>query len=363
MQEKRSIITAGQLFSLLFVARAVIMITINTVLAGGGRMVDNLVSCAASLVLSFVFIVPIWLLQRRDRSKNVLEHAYSISKILGVIAAVFYSIYFILVDSYYLSFFEIFFSNVIDETLPLWIVAAGVMILAAYAGLKGLQAIARTAVFGMVLICAGVLFIVASLAPKMDSMNYEPLFFNGAQQSITGVFLFLGRSTGFASMALVLPQVRGKIRRGFSIWNVGVYLLMALVLIVMVGALGNYMNNQLFPVYTASQVASAGVLENLDAIFTGVWVSGLFIKVSFDLYLIFRCVAQAVHKTAGKYAVIAAAAFIGVFSILISDSHRLQTVFYGPYLLFPATALAGFLIPLLILLVQGIQKRRKKHES
>ena len=87
--------------------------------------------------------------------------------------------------------------------------------------------------------------------------------------------IHISQSTGFATMALILPQVKGKRKKGFIIWNVAIYSFMALLIFVMVGSLGSFVKSQLFPVYTMSELAEAGPFSRLDAVFIGVWITGL----------------------------------------------------------------------------------------
>ena len=71
--QKQYRISAGQLFSILFVNRSVIMLTHNTLLGGGENMVDNILSALLALVLNFVLILPLYFLHRRNPQENVLE--------------------------------------------------------------------------------------------------------------------------------------------------------------------------------------------------------------------------------------------------------------------------------------------------
>ena len=59
--------------------------------------------------------------------------------------------------------------------------------------------------------------------------------------------LFLGRSTGLATLAILLPATKGKKKIGFTVWNVITYLLMSIIMVIMVGVLGNAIQTQMFP--------------------------------------------------------------------------------------------------------------------
>ena len=111
--QKQYRISAGQLFSILFVNRSVIMLTHNTLLGGGENMVDNILSALLALVLNFVLILPLYFLHRRNPQENVLETGERlVGKPGAILLAVFYGLYFMAIDSYYLSFFQIFLNNI-----------------------------------------------------------------------------------------------------------------------------------------------------------------------------------------------------------------------------------------------------------
>ena len=120
--QKQYRISAGQLFSILFVNRSVIMLTHNTLLGGGENMVDNILSALLALVLNFVLILPLYFLHRRNPQENVLETGERlVGKPGAILLAVFYGLYFMAIDSYYLSFFQIFLNNIMEPLMPVWL--------------------------------------------------------------------------------------------------------------------------------------------------------------------------------------------------------------------------------------------------
>ena len=238
--QKQYRISAGQLFSILFVNRSVIMLTHNTLLGGGENMVDNILSALLALVLNFVLILPLYFLHRRNPQENVLETGERlVGKPGAILLAVFYGLYFMAIDSYYLSFFQIFLNNIMEPLMPVWLVALAFVAVVCYAAYLGIEAIARTAGFALAIILIGMVWIGVALLPKIQWINYDPFLYNGPKQLFTGTALFLARSTGFSTMALLLPRVSGKKKLKFCIWNTGIYCLMIFLLLGMVGVGGS----------------------------------------------------------------------------------------------------------------------------
>ena len=357
---EKNFISALQLFTALFICRLIIMLTINAQLAGGGCFIDNTVSALIACLLNFILIIPLWLLYRRRPTLDLLDESFYLLGKFGVVICLFYAVYFICVNWYYLSFFQLFIANVMDPKTPLWLVAAAVLVVACYGAFKGVEAIMRVSGFVLIMICSGLIFIIATLVPQMDPINFEPLLYQGPDHAAMGVVLFLSRSTGFAVMALLLPVTKGKKKLGFALWNILIYLFLTIMLVVMTGAVGDYLKTQLFPIYTASAIAEAGPFQRLDAVFLGMWMMGLFIKIALDLFLVSFCFTKIWNEKVGRVSIVAGALFIAVVAQITTNSEKLQAIFYGPWFLFSLTAATGLLIPLILLIVDLAKNGRRK---
>lgn len=358
--KQKHFISAAQLFSTLFIGRLIIILTTNAQLAGGGNFIDNVFSSLLAMALNFILIIPIYLLHRRRPTLNIIDDSYFLFGKFGMIISLFYGIYFIAVNWYYLSFFQLFIENVIDPQTPVWLISVAVLVVACYGAYKGVEAIVRVSGFILIAISAGLIFIITTLSFQIDPINYEPAFYEGNRQMIMGMVLYLARSTGFAMIALLLPITKGKKKLGFSIWNISVYLAMAIILLVMVGAVGDYLKTQLFPVYAATSMAEAGPFQRLDAVYLGMWMMGLFIKIALDLFLVSLCITKSFGNTAGKISIIVGAILIAIISQMTTFFQSLQSFFYGPWFLGFYTFLVAFFIPFILLITDRIKNGSKK---
>ena len=356
--KQESYISSRQFFAMLIVFRMVIMMTADTILLGGENLADNILSCGIGFALNFVLILPLYFLNRREPGTNLLEKSYDLFGSLGTAVALFYVIYFIFVDCYYLSFFHIFTVNVLDPKIPSWLIAVSVVAVATYAALQRLEAIARTAVLVLVIILVSLIFMFATVTPRIDLNNFQPFLYRGTGQMWTGVLQFFGRSTEFAIIAMILPQVSGNRKKGFFWWNLVIYGFMSLALFILATALGDYSNTQLFPFYTIASVAGVGPFQRMDVIFIGVWISGLFLKIAMDLYLIFRCFTQIFNQKAGKISMVCSAAVISAGAMLVVSIRWLYQLVFSLKLILPLTGTAAFLVPMILLLANLIKHRK-----
>ncbi len=361
--KKLSYISARQLFTMLIVFRIVIIMTINSILMGGNRLLDNLMSCAIAFTLNFVLVLPIYFLNRRSPRTNILEKSYDLFGPFGAGISMFYALYFIFVDCYYLSFFHIFTVNVLDPYIPFWLIAVSVMAVAVYGAFQGIEALARTALLILVVILTGMLFLFITVIPRINLNNLYPLWVDGTDQMWTGVLQVLGRSTCFPIMAMLLPQVSGRKKLGFLLWNLILYLFMAIGIFVLVSSLGSYVDTQLFPFFSLASIAGVRPFQRMDAIFIGVWLSGLFLKIATDLYLVTQCCIKVFGQRSRKISTLAGAVLIAGGSVLISSNRQWYQQLFSLKLTLPLTITAALALPIVMLMVDLIKYRKGKRQN
>ena len=362
MLRRATTISSGQLFTMLTVFRLVIMLTEDSLLLGGRNLIDNIVSCGIALAMNFVLVLPVYFLNKQGPGSNILEKSFSVSRILGGIVCVFYAIYFVGVDCYYLAFFQVLTTNVLDPEVPAWLASFAIMAVAVYAAYKGLEAIARVSGIVLVILGLGLVLILGMLVPEIDPQNFPPFFYEGGEQTFSGMIQFLSRSTGIATMALILPQVSGNRKLGFTVWSFVIYAFMAVTITILVGALGEYSSTQLFPFYAAASMAQAGPFQRVNSAFIGIWVIGLFVKLAIDVYLSAMCVSQMCKNSriAWRVSIVSGGVAVAVASALISMSREAYQAFFGLRLLLPFRFTAAVVLPVVVLIAYGIKQRGRK---
>ena len=351
-------IRTSQLFTILFISRAILLLTVNNVLSDGANLQDYIISTLLAMVGNFVFILPIYFLFKAAPGKDFYQLSTECFGKFGKVAAAFYGLYFLLMASYYLGFFVLFMSNVMEPYVSLELIALCVVIVACYAAWKGTETIARTATVLTIVVVAGLVFIIAALIPKINLLNYLPFFDEGPDQALKGTALLLSRSSGLAVLLLVLPKTKGRRKPGFILWNILIVFLMVATLFVIVGAMGSYLNYQLFPVYSASSFADAGVMERMDALFIAMWISSLVIKLAFDVNLFTGC-AQHIKSGFKKWPVIAGGAVVAFLAVMICKNLTLQRLFFGIDLLLPVNLIASFVLTALMWIIYSVKQRKK----
>ena len=359
---KPNTIGTGQLFLALFVSRIVILLSTNTVLAGGELFQEYLPSCLAAWLLTLLLALPAWLLHRQRPEQNLLQAARSLLGRAGLLLIPVYAAYFLLFGGFCLSLLQLFMANVMEPLAPLPLIAVVTSLAASYAAWKGFEAVGRTAALVSGFAAGGLLLILFILAGKFDSLRFVPFFGDGGAQAATGTLLLLARSDGLTALCLLSAQTRGRLGRGFFVWNTAVYALTAGLFAVMTGAMGGYLGGQLFPVYAAASFAEAGVIQGMDALLIGIWLFSLLVKLSLDLYQLRLCVECAAPR-AGRWAAPAGALLIAAISVSICSFRPLQQLFYGPWLFLGLTLACAVAIPLLLAAVSAARSRRGSRKT
>ena len=354
---RKGCISAGQLFTLAFLTRLIMMVTVDSRLAGGGSLLDLCLSAVLYLGLNLLFILPAWLLHRRWPELDVIQIAgYGLGRGSMVVAGL-YVAYFLFMNGYFLSFFTLFMENEVNSQIPVWVVGAAVLVVACYGAFLGLEPIARTGGFIFLIVCAGMLFLLVCLNQELRAENFSPLLYDGPQTVIQGTLLFVSRGTFYCILPLLMPRTTGKLRIQYLLWNVGLCLFFIVMLVTVCGALGPMAQLETAPVHTAAALAQSGPFQRLDAIYIGIWMMGLFLILSLDLYLVSVCVSRIWGKAAGRVSILVGAMLLLVASNTILLTAQMQQALFRLEIVLSATLGVGMVLPLV---VYGAAKIKQK---
>lgn len=344
----RTKISGAQFFVAMFVSHILVTIALNSQYTGGESIIDNIVSYLLAMLVGVLIALPIWLCQRQDPASSVPELAGKALGQAGNFVPVAYWIYFVLAGSSSLALFQIFLMDTVNPGISASLVTAAIIGVALYGALRGIETVARcaTCVFVVMLLGCGLVFGIVAM--RFDTKNLEPLFDRGFSQTRQGVALFLARTSLFADMAVLLPQMKGRWRRGFIGWVAGTTLFISLTILLIAGCLGRYAYTQNFPVYVLASLTEVRSLQRLDAVFTGVWMMGLIIKLAIDLYACRVCFFSITGGREKKWPVWVTALLLLVLALFIVENSTLQRWLLDPWLLFWCTVVSGAALPLLV---------------
>ena len=360
MEQVKHRISSSQFFITMFVSRVVVTIALNARYLGGENMLEAIFSCGLAMLLGIILALPIWGLHRAYPAETVGDISQLALGKAGKVVPLCYVLYFILINGSALGLFHIFLLDTVNPEFSSALTIAAVLAVAVYGAYRGIETVARCAVcvFAILLIGSGLTF--ALVASRFDPENLEPLFYNGWDQTLQGTALFLARTSAFADMAVLLPMVNGKKKTGFFCWAGGTFLFIGVLLLLLAGCLGPYAATQNFPVFVLSSLTEIRSMQRLDAVFVGVWMTGMIVKLACDLYACRVCFASLMGKRCPKTAIFLAGGVILLLAFWAAASPGAQKILLDTGLLFGATVAIGSALPLLLWIVGKLRKKEKQ---
>ena len=347
-------ITSYQLFSILFLIDVTIVLTYSPKLSGSKDVWDFIISTVVYFVLSFILIIPTFLLYKKYPRINLFEGK------MGLVFRYIYSIYFLWLACYTVSIFKIFIKNIMSDEIPIVALTIFTIVIAIYSALKGMQAIARTSVVILFLIEISLAFIFLSLIPRIDTDNYNNFFENGVTDAVNGVVYMLSRNFPVPIVTLLLPLIDGKKKRAFTMWNIFVALLFIVVTLINVGSLGKYLETQVFPAYAVTQLTEIGVFKHMNAIYIGVFAMGIYILISTFLYL-FTFVCKSIKSQKMKYRSISVGFFLFfVLGGVIPDSNSFSYFIFDKFVLLILMLITVVILPIIFFIKESVKEKRQR---
>ena len=216
---------------------------------------------------------------------------------------------------------------------------------------------ARCAGCVLVLLALGTALVFGAAALRFQPENLTPLFPARPLALLKGAALFLGRTTLFADMAVLLPFVKGRKGLGFAAWAGGSSLLVGCLLALLAGCLGPYAYTQQFPVYALASLTGVRSLQRLDPVFVALWMTGQIVKAACDLFACRVCLSS-LGASRGPWGVLGAGAAMLALGMGAAVWQPLQALLLNPRLWLALTALAGVGAPFALLLAARLRGER-----
>ncbi len=358
MKKDQTVITVSQLFIILFISRIIVNMTYNPMMSGEQNMWDHVISSIISFIIIFPIILPIYKICTKYNNTNLLDISYILLGKLGSIVCIIYALYYLFISIYTLSIFKNFIYNAMNPQLSLVAISILLILVCCYAAFKGIEGLVRASSLILVLIIISFILITIALIPKINSNNYEPFLYDGPRQAIAGVFLMISRSSCVPALAILLPLAKkGNLKKGIVFWNIGVYSLTIIIITIVVGSLGSYLKTQSFPIYTATCIAEIGIFKQLDAFYIGMWITGIFIKISLFLYLFSECIKKICNEKIAKISIVIGGMIIGFISLIFSVSPLFLSILYNLKINFVLMILTSIIIPVILLTINFVKHK------
>lgn len=347
-----------QFYILLFLSRIVVSMTISSQTVGDENFLDNILSSLLLFILLFLFALPLFSLNRAHPDASLPAIAEEKLGGFGYAVSAAYGLYFVVMNTFGLSLFLMLLENTSDPAAAKWSIALVVAGIALYGALKGVETISRASICIFVLFLVGMAATFIALTPNVRPQYLEPILYSGSAQTLRGLCVFAARCTTLAEFAVLMPFVQGKKKAGFLILNGGVTAFLAILLFFVVSCLGEYAYLQVFPAYTLSAIAEIAGIQRLDALFIGLCMMALILRLACGLFAVSECISRVIRPSARNLTLATVSVLSVILSLWItSDAERAGILFRTAYML-PVTVLVSVVLPILVRLADRFKKER-----
>ncbi|MBR2579270.1 MAG: hypothetical protein IKE41_03960, partial [Clostridia bacterium] len=131
----------------------------------------------------------------------------------------------------------------------------------------------------------------------------------------------------------------------------------AALIMLVAGTMGDFAETQLFPVYTAAGIGKFGSFKHLDSVYLGIWISGIFIKLSLFLMLTGEGIKKIWGEQVRKKSIIVFGFLISATSFFSDKLELLSSTFMTNFLIW-FLILISVVIPLVLVFIR-LQKRKR----
>lgn len=278
---------------------------------------DALLRPVIFVVVSFVVGVPVFLVLKRH-TRLTVEHKYiGESAVLRVVAFV-YGVVYVIGILKAAARFDLFASSELFPGNDMTVFLVVILCACALMSGLGLGALSRGAGVFAFLVCITTLFVMLSLWSEVDLLNFTPLLENGVGAFLEDGLIFAVQATEIGTIIMVLPDLKGNVKKAYIIWTVLSAVTFSLVLFFVIGSLGAFADTQLFPTYTSVTLASFGLLERIDALETAIWILCIIEKISFYFLVAIKAFSYAVGCASRRTITFILCAVVCVVVVLVS---------------------------------------------
>ncbi|MEE0266088.1 MAG: GerAB/ArcD/ProY family transporter [Acutalibacteraceae bacterium] len=344
-------VSVFQLFVMLYISRMVINVTYSSYNADTASLRFGIISAFVALTGTLLMAVPVLFMFKTNNGRTVTDNGYMLFKKWGAAVAVLYGLYFLWVLINTLSQFNIMVTNVVNPTASSFVLSLAVVVASMYAACKGIEALGRASTIIFFFVVVALVILICALLPTADLLNIEPITVNHTENIIEITINMLSKNACIPALAILLPFATGNMKKAVVWWSVAVYLSTALLIFIIVSVLGDYLETQIFPVYSITALASLGVTKRLDGIFLGVWTAGLFVKTSLFMYLLSACVKRIFGEKISKWSILICGVLVLGVSVGISSADGLFNILFSDNVMLILTVLTGVAIPLILAII------------
>lgn len=357
--QTKPMITAGQLYVMLFTSRIMLTLTLANEWQGISGSWDYPITVLLGFLIDAVAVIPLLILLKAYPNNNILQNAYYDAKWYGIAVTVIYEIYFIWQAGRTVGRFDIFVSTVLSPRAGNVYFVILIVLAAVYAVFMGVEGLTRAVGIFAVLLILSLVAISIALIPEFEPSSILPVMTASKEQYAANSIKTAGFMPEIAALAVLAHRVKKKSAGKFYIWlGITAVACIGIVTVPML-VLGQYSQQKMFPFYIVSTIAQFGSLERVDAVTVGLWALGMFVKASLFLMLSDVCLSKLLGEKHRIWYIVIAAAAVVLFGGMFSQNLQLSNNMTINIAEFALTGVVLFVLPLATLIFTKVKHNSK----
>ncbi len=246
-----------------------------------------------SFVISMLMFIPIHFTAKYFPNQDILDGvSNAFSPAAAKAAAILYWLFCVFNAAESLSGFEFFLSTAVYPNGSHIMIIISFLAVCMYTARKGVEPLSRVAVYIFFISVISYIFISGSLIPKIELTNFTVPFSSGVDYISKAAVQSQGVRVDVVLLLLLIPYLKGNTSKVYVGMSVLILAVFEILTFVTIGSLGEYLNTQMFPYYSAAGIAEIDFVQRLDSLHMAVWVMISFVRVSLFLFASSICLKK-----------------------------------------------------------------------
>ncbi len=354
--EKMKAVSPYQLFSIMFISTVFSSMMYSEYISSDTDLLSYSAAAIAALLCLCVLALPFICFMKQSENANIIKCVQCKKPTLSGIFSLLYAIYFMYSAVVSITVFALLLSNFINPGISFFAFFAAVLLCCYYSAFKGITAISRTCTVFFVLTVASLIFIGASLLPKINTLNYTNAFLFDGSALAGGALPLIAQSSGLPALFMITHRIKSVSKKPVYLWIIVSYAVIFALSLISYGVLGEYLHLTPFPFYTATQLTEIGAFQRLDVVFLSLWTVGLFVNVSLSVFALRETVQSTFRADTVKYLNPASAALIGIIALIAVNYEAVRNFIFNTGVMAAAFLLTAVILPIIVILLNKGKK-------
>ncbi|KGR91316.1 spore gernimation protein [Ureibacillus massiliensis 4400831 = CIP 108448 = CCUG 49529] len=324
-----------------------------------------LIGMAICTGLAYFFIV----CGRAMGDKNYIQYLEDVyGKILGKIMGILYVFFSFIGTATLLSYFGFFTTTQMLPNTPIEIMHILLALLVIFVVRAGLEVLARTGEQLIIWVILLLLTLIIFLMPEFKHEHLTPLYEASAMNHLKAALNFVA-TAGFPLVLFLMIYPKHINRPDHAKWNfitgtiigTGAVTIIIILCILVLGP--STTARQLYPSYVLAKTVSIfDIIERIESIIGGIWVITIFFKTAIYFYACAVGFAQVLEVKTYRFLVIPMGVLAALYATVVYPNIEYMIHWDSSYWI-SYTAIMGFVLPLITLIVDKMKKAIKSKKA